>query len=65
MYFINFVGKVVNLLGYAIWADALTDVKSEIDTVDFGWFVAFESIKIYRNKTNWNCNFEGLLHHPF
>ena len=34
-------------------------------TVDFGWFVAFESIKIFRVKIVWNCNFVGLLHHPF
>ena len=36
-------------------------------TVDFGWFVAFKSIKIFRVKIIWNCNFVGLnlLHHPF
>ena len=33
--------------------------------VDFGWFVAFESIKIVRVKVDWNCYFVGLLHHPF
>ena len=31
-------------------------------TVDFGWFVAFESIKIFRVKIDCNCNFVGLLH---
>ena len=34
-------------------------------TVDFGWFVAFESIKISRVKIDKNYNFVGLLHHPF
>ena len=34
-------------------------------TVDFGWFVAWESIKIFRVKIDRNCNFVGLLHHPF
>ena len=34
-------------------------------TVDFGWFVAFESIIIFRVEFDWNCNFVGLLHHPF
>ena len=34
-------------------------------TVDFGWFVAFESIKIFSIKIDRNCNFVGLLHHPF
>ena len=34
-------------------------------TVDFGWFVVFESINICRVKIVWNCNFVGLLHHPF
>ena len=24
-----------------------------------------ESIKIYRDKIDWNSNSEGLLHHPF
>ena len=33
-------------------------------TVDLGWFVAFESIKIVRVKIDWTCNFDGLLH-PF
>ena len=27
--------------------------------------VPFESIKIFRVKIDWNCNFVGLLHHPF
>ena len=31
----------------------------------FGWFVAFESIKISVFKIHWNCNIVGLLHHPF
>ena len=26
---------------------------------------SFESIKIFRVKIDWNCNFVGLLHHPF
>ena len=30
-------------------------------TVDFGWFVAFESIRIIVG----NCNFVGILHLPF
>ena len=30
-----------------------------------GWFVAFESIKIVRVKIVRNCNFVGLLNHPF
>ena len=34
-------------------------------TADFGWFVAFESIKIFRVQTWLNCDFVGLLHHPF
>ena len=34
-------------------------------TVDFGWFVAFESIKIFGVEIDWNRNFVGLLHHPF
>ena len=29
-------------------------------TVYFGWFVAFESIKISRYKIDWNCNFVGF-----
>ena len=29
-------------------------------TVDSGWFVAFESIKIFRVKIDWNCNFVGI-----
>ena len=33
-------------------------------TVDFGWFVAFESISIFCVKIHRNCNFVGLLHHP-
>ena len=33
-------------------------------TVDFGWFVAFESIRIVRVKIDWNCHFVGLLHRP-
>ena len=33
-------------------------------TVDFGWLVAIESIKILRVKIDWNYNFVGLLHYP-
>ena len=33
-------------------------------TVDFSWFVAFESIKIFWGEIVWNCNFVGLSHHP-
>ena len=36
-----------------------------LSTVDFGWLVGFESIYIFRDKIVWNCNFVGLLHHPF
>ena len=34
-------------------------------TVDFAWFVAFESIKIFCVKIDWTYNFVGLLRHPF
>ena len=35
-------------------------------TVDFCWFVVFESIKLFRvTVLVWNCNFVGWLHHPF
>ena len=34
-------------------------------TVDFGWFVAFDSINIFRVKIDWNYGvFFCFLHHP-
>ena len=33
-------------------------------SMSFGWFVAFESINIFRVIIDWNCNFMGLLYHP-
>ena len=34
-------------------------VDQPSSTVDFGWFVVFERIKIFRVKIVWNCNFVG------
>ena len=70
VYGVNIWEEVSFYISTTWWVSLLVDQSPRghmkaSHTVVFAWFVAFESIKIFRVKIDWNCNSVGLLHHPF